>query len=156
MASLSKIASEQASIMGIGSVPIQNESDGYASTDGENIYVNPSFLANVEASAGEGGVRFVIAHELGHIAHGMGGGHQAELDADQFAARSVAAAGFDAEAISGVMSILPGEASDSHPGAGTREGVALKAFENERTQIDLEDDSKRKKVKKDSQKTTTR
>lgn len=147
MANLDDLVSEQARLMGIGAVPVVAENDGYASTDGQAIYVNPSFISSVESSSGEGGVRFVLGHELGHIAAGMGGGHGAELDADQFAARSVAAAGFDEKAISGVMSILPGDSSETHPGAGTREGVALKAFDHERANMD-DEEGKRKKVKK--------
>jgi hypothetical protein len=155
MATIGNLAAEQANLMGTGAVPVVHEDDGYASTDGQAIYVNPSFISSVESAAGEGGVRFVIAHELGHIAQGMGGGHSAELEADQFAARSLAAAGFEQEAISGVMSILPSDTSETHPGSATREGVALKAFNSERATID-DDDTSKKKVSRNNVKANDR
>ena len=63
MANLDDLVSEQARLMGIGAVPVVAENDGYASTDGQAIYVNPSFISSVESSSGEGGVRFVLGHE---------------------------------------------------------------------------------------------
>lgn len=153
MADYNKIISEQAKHMGLSSaVPVIEEDNGFASTDGKAVYVNPGFMSKVESSAGEGGVRFVIGHELGHIAAGMGGGHGAELDADQFAARSVAAAGFDRKAIEGVMTHLPSDSSDTHPGSSTREAVAMKAFNTERVQIEEDDgSSKKKKIKREGE-----
>src|SRR5687767_13640813 len=100
MADLQKLVSEQASVMGVGGVPVvEDPDDNAASTDGKSIYFNSSFMSKIESSAGEGGLRFVLAHELGHIADGMGGGHGAELSADQFGARSVAAMGYDSKAV---------------------------------------------------------
>lgn len=145
MADLNKIVSEQANIMGIRSVPLVEEETGNASTDGKAVFVNPQFMSKIESSGGEGGVRFVIAHELGHIAAGMGGGPQAELDADQLAARSVAAAGVNRSSIQAVMTHLPDESTDSHPGAGAREAVALQAYQQERRSHEDEDRSSKKK-----------
>ena len=57
MADLNKIVSEQARIMGIGSVPVVEEDTGNASTDGRAVFVNPSFMSKIESSGGEGGLR---------------------------------------------------------------------------------------------------
>lgn len=149
MADLNKIVSEQARILNIRPVPVIEEDTGNASTDGRSVFVNPQFMSKIESSGGEGGLRFVLSHELGHIAAGMGGGPQAELDADQLAARSVAAAGFGQHAIQGVMTHLPGESSETHPGASAREAVALQAYKTERTYQDEDEHaSKKKKLKK--------
>ncbi len=151
MADLNKIVSEQAKIMNIRAVPVVEEDTGNASTDGKAVYVNPQFMSKIENSAGEGGVRFVLSHELGHIAAGMGGGQQAELDADQMAARSVAAAGVKRSSIQAVMTHLPKESSESHPGAGAREDVALQAFQQEGRYLDEEERvSKKKKLHKEN------
>lgn len=147
MADLNKLVSEQAKIMGIRAAPVVEEDTGNASTDGQSVFVNPQFMSKIENSSGEGGVRFVLAHELSHIAAGMGGGPQAELDADQMAARSVAAAGVNRSAIQSVMTHLPSESSDSHPGSGARETVALQAFQQERRHHDDEEEGSKKKKK---------
>lgn len=128
MTDYSKLAKEQARVMGMSPVHVVEEDSGNASTDGSKIYVNPSFMSKVESSAGEGGVRFILGHELGHIHHGMSGGHAAELEADQFGARSVAALNFDSKAITGVMTHLGSTESSTHPASGTRETRALEAF----------------------------
>jgi predicted Zn-dependent protease len=133
MADLNKLVAEQASVMGVGAVSVVPEDDGYASTDGKAIFVNPSFMSRIESSAGEAGLRFVLAHELGHIHQGMAGGHSGELDADKFGARSVAAMGYDFHSISQVMKHLPNETTKTHPGAGTREASARAAYEGHRS-----------------------
>ena len=128
MTDYNKLAKEQARVMGMSAVSVIEEDVGNASTDGSKIYVNPSFMSKVESSAGEGGVRFILGHELGHIANGMSGGHAAELDADEFGARSVAAMNYDTKVITSVMKHLGASESKTHPGSGTRESRALAAF----------------------------
>lgn len=130
MSSYSSLVSEQARTMGVGSVPVVEEDFGYASTDGKAIYVNPGFMSRIHSSAGEAGVRFILGHELGHIHHGMHKcGHGAELEADEFGARSIAGMqGGTEDAICGVMSELNGSATETHPASSSREQVALRAF----------------------------
>ncbi len=127
MTDYNRLAKEQARVMGMAPVPVVEESHGNASTDGGKIYVNPSFMSKIETDAGEGGVRFILGHELGHIHHGMSPGHAAELDADDFGARSVAAMNYDTRVIAGVMKHLGSSASATHPASSARETRALEA-----------------------------
>lgn len=120
MSTMQALADEQARSMGVASLPVQSQSDGNAATDGKAIFFNANFMQTVRSSAGDGGVRFVLAHEIGHARTGMGGGHKGELTADRWAARSVARLGFGWEAVSGVMRLLDPAASSTHPGRSTR------------------------------------
>jgi len=117
--------------MRVAPMPVTLEADGNAATDGQKIYVNPQWMAGVEASAGEGGVRFVMAHELGHANQGMGGGHAAELNADRFAARSIARQGYDFDVVQQTMSRLNQTSTKTHPGAGQRLTNAKKEYHSE-------------------------
>jgi hypothetical protein len=119
---------EQAKAMGVSAVPVEEEEGGKGSTDGDTIYVNREFFSDIEDRAGEGGVRFILAHELGHIEHGMAGGPEAELECDEFGARSIAATGFGAGAIRNVMGALNQTATETHPGAAERTQRALSAY----------------------------
>src|SRR5262249_20892669 len=65
-----------------------------AETDGSTLFYNEEFMSSLAVSAGEDGVRFVVAHELGHQLHGMGNsGHEAEYMADEYAAQHLAQIG---------------------------------------------------------------
>ena len=127
MASYSQLVSEQAQAMGVTAVPVVEEADGNASTDGKSIFINAGFMSGIERAAGEGGVRFILAHELSHVHNGMCGGHEGELFCDEFGARSIAAMGYGEKVIHSVMSELNAEATETHPAASTRAGRATKA-----------------------------
>lgn len=133
------LVSEQAAMLSVPALPVVTDERDSASTDGARIFLGPQFMHNVFAAGGEGGVRFVLAHELGHTAIGMGlGGPTAELEADRIAARSVAALGFDLDAIAGVMSLLPSQQSESHPGSGQRMASATVEFNDVATKNAIE------------------
>lgn len=127
-----RLVSEQAASMGMSPLPVVMEETGNASTDGQNIFLNLQWMTELESTAGEGGVRFVLAHELGHVADGMGGGHSAELSADAFAARSLARSGHDAGAIDAVGTKLNDTASATHPAASQRVSSARSTHSHER------------------------
>ncbi len=118
--SYQKLLNDQAAAMDVRSLNVTEEDGGNASTDGKQIYLDPTFMQSVRGTAGEGGVRFVLAHELGHTVQGMRGGHAAEIDADRFAARSLARLGIDFGAVSGVMGLLGGADSKTHPSGSKR------------------------------------
>ena len=123
------LVDEQAALMGVASVPLHmDEGEDAASTDLESIRLSPKFASHVISVGGEGALRFVIAHELGHARGGAGGGHGGELEADRWAAHSLVHAGVGPEAIEGVMSTLPSESSETHPGAGVRSAHAKSAW----------------------------
>lgn len=147
MANMQDMLNEVAGAMGVAPLPVKTRNKGNAATDGSTIYFNPRFLGKVSASSGEGGVRFVLAHELGHARQGMTGGHAGELAADQFAARSVATLGFGWDAISGVMDQLPSTSSRSHPGSGERSGTARTVWSGV-AQTNLAEERKAEKRKK--------
>jgi predicted Zn-dependent protease len=113
--------------MDMNAVSIVENDEPYASTDGHSIYVNPQFMSKIDSSAGEGGVRFVLAHELGHVHNGMCGGHDGELFCDEFGARSIAAMGYDEKVIHSVMAELSSDATDTHPASSTRATRASQA-----------------------------
>ena len=122
--------------MGVGALPIVAETHGAASTDGKTVFYNPSFIAEVKGSGGEGAVRFILAHELGHAHNGMCGGHAGELLADEFAARSLAATGIDPEAIMGVAGHLNQSSTKTHPAASTRAAASKAAYERANRNIE--------------------
>ena len=146
MPSYSQLVDEQAAVMGVTGVPVVEENFGNASTDGSAIFINRDFFSKVESAAGEGGVRFVLAHELGHIHQGMCGGHEGELSCDEFGARSVAAKGFGSQVIHNVMGALNAESTATHPGAGSRAKRALAAHNDEETKREIEYPEKEKHV----------
>ena len=127
-----KLCDEQAAVMNAEPLPVVEEETGNASTDGSTVFVNPKWMESLEADSGQGAVRFVLSHELGHAEAGMGGGGDAELGADRFAARSVARQGFDFEAISGVEGHLNAQSTESHPAAWSRMAVARQDFDRQR------------------------
>lgn len=124
MMNYQQLLSEQAAEMGMTAPAVVLETTGNASTDGRQVYVNPNWMARIEADSGEGGVRFVLAHELGHCADGMSQGHGGELRADQFAARSISRTGFGFDTIEVVGKHLNQEATSSHPASPQRIGQA--------------------------------
>jgi predicted Zn-dependent protease len=131
MSKYSRLVVEQADAMDMNAVSIVENDEPYASTDGHSIFVNPQFMSKIDSNAGEGGVRFVIAHELGHIHQGMTAGPASELQCDEFAARSIAATGQDESVIPAVMRELNSEATESHPGSSERQERAMEAHEKE-------------------------
>ena len=124
-------------------------SAGNAATDGHAIYVNPKFMSKVASAGGEGAVRFVLAHELGHIEGGMVGGPDAELEADQFGARSLAMNGFEEKAIIGVMSHLNPSPTATHPAASSRERKALEVFRKQQVANSISEPMQDNAPKKD-------
>src|SRR5262249_45057532 len=110
-----------------------------AETDGSTLFYNEEFMSSLAVSAGEDGVRFVVAHELGHQLHGMGNsGHEAEYMADEYAAKHLAQIGGDVEAISGVMTylhILSPDANETHPAPSSRAARANNVFRKERANV---------------------
>ncbi len=127
MTDISQLLREQAQAMGMSAVPLVPEGDGMASTDGNAVFYNPSFMSDIESTAGEAGLRFILAHELGHIHNGMTGGHRGELEADAFAARSLATLGYGTDSIDGVAAHLNTSATATHPSAAVRASAAKSA-----------------------------
>ncbi|MCC6994149.1 MAG: hypothetical protein IT370_05925 [Deltaproteobacteria bacterium] len=123
-----KMVDEQAAVMGVMPCPVKLDDKGSAATDRKSIFINPSFASKVAATAGVNGIRFVLAHELGHARGGADGGHSGEFAADQWATQSLVRAGIGAEPIEGVMSMLPASDSKSHPGANARADRAVKEW----------------------------
>jgi len=131
MADMTQLANEQAQMMGLSPVPVIAEAGGNASTDGSHIFYDPNFMSGIESSAGEAGLRFVLAHELGHIYNGMAGGHEGELSADAFAARSLAKMGLGTEGIDGVAAHLNSSATSTHPASTQRAAHAKTAYKTQ-------------------------
>jgi hypothetical protein len=132
MSKYGKIADEQARLMGAASLPVHEAPVANLETDGQAIWVNPAFASEIESSAGEDGLRFVLAHELGHAHCGMHHcGHHGEFLADEFAARSLALHGGDVAAIAGVFGMLDPHDSASHPASGSRASLASSVFQRE-------------------------
>lgn len=131
MADYGRIVDEQASLMKAHTMPVSVGADvENAETDGHSIYVNPSFMSQVESSAGEDGVRFVLSHELGHAYNGMAlGGQSGEFAADSFATRSVALAGGSFESIGAVFGMLGSSDTETHPGSGRRATAAIRDYD---------------------------
>lgn len=123
-----KLVDEQAAVMGVQPLPVVTENEGSAATDMSHLFINPSFASELHQSSGEAGLRFVVAHELGHARGGAGGGHEGELSADRWAAHSLVHAGLGPEAIDGVMAKLDSTPTESHPGPAQRQSHARAAW----------------------------
>lgn len=123
-----KLVDEQAAAMNVSTVPVKEQPFGNAATDKSTIFINSKFAAKIYSSSGVNGVRFVLAHELGHARGGAGGGHAGEYAADRWAAESVANKGIGHDAITGVMSNLNKEATETHPAAADRAAAAQSAW----------------------------
>lgn len=136
MADISKLINETAAHMGATPMNAESADVNCAETDGHTLFYNTSFMSQIESVGGEDGLRFVVAHELGHQVGGMdNGGHAGEFMADEFATRCLVEMGADFESISGVFGMLHGmnpHGSETHPAAGSRSMRAQTVFENER------------------------
>ncbi len=136
MANLGEMMTETTRAMGGTPLALTTDTVENAATDGASLFYNPSFFSQLESAAGDDGVRFVIAHELGHQVNGLSmGGHAGEYAADAFAARALARAGGNFAAISSVFTFLGGEACDSHPSSSSRMSRAHAAFVNARAEL---------------------
>jgi hypothetical protein len=133
MANLSELMSETAHQLGGTPMAVQPDNVNCAETDGSTLFYNTRFMSDLESAAGTDGVRFVIAHELGHQVGGMEvGGHSAEFMADDFATRALAQSGAQFSAIEKVFSFLGPGGSESHPTSSSRISRASAAFTNAR------------------------
>lgn len=133
MANLSELMSESAHQLGGTPMAVQVDNVNCAETDGSTLFYNSQFMSDLESAAGTDGIRFVVAHELGHQVGGMEqGGHSAEFMADAFAARALAQSGCQFSAIEKVFSFLGPGVSDSHPSSSSRIAHASTAFTNAR------------------------
>ena len=128
-----QLVDEQANAMGVSSLPVETESTGNAATDLKRIFINPDFASQIHTTAGINGIRFVLAHELGH-ARAPGGAaatHDGELAADRWAAQSIARIGIGLSPAEAVMRSLHPHATETHPGSDTRMGAVQVAWEGE-------------------------
>lgn len=136
MANLGEMMGETVRDMGGTALQFTVDRVENAETDGRTMFYNPSFFSNLEAAAGADGVRFVLAHELGHQVNGMEmGGHAGEFAADEFAVRALARAGAKFSAIASVFSFLGGDATESHPSSSARETRAYSVYKNARAEL---------------------
>lgn len=136
MANLGDMMAETANEMGGRALSMRSDDVECAETDGATLFYSHGFMSSLENAAGSDGVRFVVAHELGHQVAGMEiGGHAGEFMADEFAARALARSGGDFSAIASVFSFLPDSGgSESHPSNGSRIARAREAFVNARAE----------------------
>lgn len=129
----------------LGATPMRIKSDDVtgAETDGSTMFYDPGFMSQVQSAAGEDGVRFIVAHELGHQVGGMYvGGHAGEFMADDYAARALARMGASFSAIESVFSFLNANESKSHPSSSARLSNARKAYMDEPRLIEMNDTPK--------------
>lgn len=142
MATIEKLIEEMADDMGATPLRAKDDAVNYAETDGETLFYNAGFMRSIEVAAGEDGLRFVVAHEMGHQLYGMGhGGHEAEFMADEFAARSLARVGGDLGSITSVFNLLNSPSSDSHPASSSRHARAKDAYQIEREYVDADSEA---------------
>lgn len=144
MANLDLLVGEAAEDMGAVPLVMRAEDVPYAETDGSSMFYNPSFMSDVENHAGEDGVRFILAHEMGHQVGGMdNGGHGGEFMADEYAARCLARMGASFESIANVFSMLNSPGSETHPASSARASHAERVFREERSlRESLDEDTK--------------
>lgn len=137
MANLSDMMSETATQLGGRPMATREDNVSCAETDGSTLFYSGSFMSALESHAGSDGVRFVVAHELGHQIGGMEiGGHAGEFMADAYAARALAQSGGDFSAIASVFSFLGEDgSSETHPSNGARLERARIAYNNERAEL---------------------
>jgi len=152
-ADITSLISETAGQMGAVPMAASAEDVNCAETDGQTLFYNSSFMSQIESVGGEDGVRFVVAHEMGHQLGGMdNGGHEGEFMADEYATRCLVQMGADFESISGVFGMLHSmnpTGSETHPAAGSRLHRAEQIFHGERKKgvgIDDSVDTDTKKV----------
>jgi hypothetical protein len=136
MADITALINETAAHMGARPLGAEACDVNCAETDGHTLFYNSTFMSQIEAAGGEDGVRFVVAHEMGHQLGGMdNGGHGGEFMADEYATRCLVEMGADFESIRGVFGMLHGmnpHGSETHPAAGSRASRAQTIFESER------------------------
>ena len=126
----------------LDATPMRIKSDDVsgAETDGSTMYYDPGFLSQVQSAAGDDGVRFIVAHELGHQVGGMYvGGHAGEFMADEYAARAMARMGASFGAIESVFGFLNASESKSHPSSSARLANARRAYLDEPRLIEMDD-----------------
>lgn len=154
MANLKDLMEETAEHMGARPLtPQVGAYSGTAETDGESFFYDAHFMQHIESLAGEDGVRFVVAHEMGHQVGGMhNGGHDGEFMADEFAARAMASMGADFDAIASVFSFLDAPGSETHPSTSSRSSRARGVYQAARgealaDEADWDDSADKKKLK---------
>lgn len=136
MANLSELMTDSARKMGASPMGMQADDVECAETDGKTLFYNHQFMADLEGAAGSDGVRFVVAHELGHRVGGMEvGGHTGEFMADEYAARCLARSGASFASISAVFSFLGSDSSAEHPSSSSRVEHAHKHFVNAKEEL---------------------
>lgn len=136
MANLSDMMSETAKQMGGRPMAVQSDDVSCAETDGSTLFFSSAFMSSLESHAGSDGVRFVVAHELGHQVVGMDvGGHAGEFAADAFAARALAHAGGNFSAIASVFGFLGESDASTHPSNSARVAAARTAYVNARAEL---------------------
>ena len=132
---LDELALETAKEMGATPMDVKTDDIQGVETDGKSLFYNPYTMSRIGTAGGDDGLRFVVAHELGHQVGGMDvGGHKGEFMADDYAARALARAGGDVKGISGVFSVIT--ESPTHPSVRDRESRAMKAFREEPKGLD--------------------
>jgi hypothetical protein len=137
-ADITQLAQETAKEMGATPLDVKVDNIGGVETDGRSFFYNPSALEEIGSAAGDDGLRFVVAHELGHQMGGMYvGGQSGEFMADDYAARALARSGGDIQAISGVFSVV--DESPTHPAPVQRDARARAAYRDEsKRDIDMD------------------
>jgi hypothetical protein len=136
MAEINKMMGEIADKMGVEPLGVTSAEVQNAETDGSTLFFNPSFMSSIEAAAGEDGVRWVFAHELGHQVGGMHVcGHEGEFMADEFATRSLVQMGGSFDSIEQTLNFLHSmspEENETHPAPRSRAAKAASVFQQER------------------------
>ncbi len=153
MKDMKELMRETAETMGAVPLAVTPDNVSCAETDGATFFYSSSFMNEIEAAGGEDGVRFVLAHEMGHQVGGMdNGGHEGEFMADEFATRALAQMGADFESIQGVFAKLEGmrsEESPTHPMPRSRLTRSQQIFQQEKRngvgmdEVMLEDDTRK-------------
>ena len=144
-ADITKLIDETAAHMGAVPMAASAEDVNCAETDGQTLFYNSSFMSQIESVGGEDGVRFVVAHEMGHQVGGMeNDGHAGEFMADEYATRCLVEMGADFDSIKGVFGMLHGmnpTGSETHPAASARASKAEQLFHSERKRgVGIDDD----------------
>jgi hypothetical protein len=144
MSTIEGLMHEMAGVMGATPLAAKSDNVNCAETDGKTFFYNPEFMARIETAGGEDGVRFVLAHEMGHQVGGMeNDGHAGEYMADELATRALAQMGADFDGIAGVfgeLDKLNPHGTETHPAASVRKAQAHNVHRKAPKELEAEDD----------------